>query len=80
MVAIRLMRAGKRHRPFYKVIAIDKSKPRDSRFLDQIGYYDPIPEQMELKIDLEKYEKWIKVGAKPSETVKSLIKKVKSEN
>ena len=80
MVAIRLMRGGRKHRPFYKVIAIDKSRPRDSRFLEQLGYYDPLTKESVVKIDLEKYNDWIKKGAKPSQTVKSLIKKVKAHN
>ena len=80
MVAIRLMRAGKRHNAFYKVVAISKSRPRESRFIEQLGYYDPIPDESVIKIDMKKYENWIKKGAKPSQTVKSLIKKVKSDN
>jgi len=80
MVAIRLMRAGKKHFPFYKVVAINKSRPRDSRFIEQLGYYDPVPDKSVVKIDLEKYNQWINKGAKPSQTVKSLIKKVKTDS
>lgn len=80
MVSIRLTRCGKRHRPFYRIIAIDKSKPRDSRYLDLLGHYDPMPDESIVKIDLNKYDKWIKKGAKPTQTVKSLIKKVNTDN
>lgn len=80
MVAIRLMRAGKKHQAFYKIVAIDKSRPRDSRFLDQLGYYDPMSEKSVIKIDIDKYGEWIKKGAKPSQTVRSIIKKVKTDH
>ena len=80
MVTIRLTRCGKKHRPFYRIIAIDKKKPRDSRYLDLLGHYDPMSDESIIKIDLEKYHEWIKKGAKPSQTVKSLIKKINSDN
>ncbi len=79
MVAIRLTRMGTKHRPFYRVVAVDKEKPRESRFIELIGYYNPMTNPAEIKIDLKKYEEWIKKGAKPSQTVRSLIKKVKSD-
>lgn len=79
MVAIRLTRMGTKHRPFYRVVAVDKEKPRESKFIEQIGYYNPMTNPAEIKIDLKKYEEWIKKGAKPSQTVRSLIKKVKSD-
>jgi len=80
MVVIRLTRMGTKHKPFYRVIAIDKRKPRESRYIEKIGHYNPMPETPEIKIDMEKYNKWIKLGAKPSATVKSLIKKTNTEN
>ncbi len=80
MVSIRLTRLGTKHRPFYRVVATDSRKPRESRYIDLIGYYNPMRETPELNIDLEKYNKWINIGAKPSATVKSLIKKVKTDN
>jgi len=79
MVAIRLTRMGTKHRPFYRVVAVDKEKPRESKFIELIGYYNPMTNPAEIKIDLKKYEDWIKKGAKPSQTVRSLIKKVKSD-
>ena len=80
MVMIRLTRGGTKHRPYYRIVAIDKRRPRESRFIDLIGHYNPMREQPEIKVDFNKYNEWIKKGAKPSHTVKSLIKKVKSDN
>jgi small subunit ribosomal protein S16 len=80
MVAIRLTRAGTKHRPFYRIVAIDKERPRESRYIDLIGLYNPMVDPAEIKIDLDKYKEWIGKGAKPSTTVKSLIKKVSSDN
>lgn len=80
MVAIRLTRAGTKHRPFYRIVAIDKERPRESRYIDLLGHYNPMAEPAEIKIDLNKYNEWIGKGAKPSTTVKSLIKKVSSDN
>ncbi len=80
MVVIRLTRLGTKHRPFYRVVATDKRRPRESRYIDLIGYYNPMLENADIKIDLDKYNEWIKKGAKPSPTVKSLIKKVNSDN
>ncbi len=80
MVVIRLTRLGTKHRPFYRIVATDKRKPRESRYIDLLGYYNPMLETADIKIDLNKYDEWIKKGAKPSPTVKSLIKKVNSDN
>ncbi|UCH96862.1 MAG: 30S ribosomal protein S16 [Candidatus Aminicenantes bacterium] len=80
MVVIRLTRGGTKHRPYYRIVAIDKRRPRESRYIDLIGHYNPMREQPEIKVDFNKYNEWIKKGAKPSHTVKSLIKKVKSDN
>jgi small subunit ribosomal protein S16 len=80
MVVIRLSREGTKHRPFYRIVAIDRRRPRESRYIDLIGCYNPIPEKPEIKINVNKYNEWIQKGAKPSTTVKSLIKKVNSDN
>jgi small subunit ribosomal protein S16 len=80
MVVIRLTRGGTKHRPFYRIVAMDKRRPRESRYIDLIGHYNPMREQPEIRVDFDKYNEWIKKGAKPSETVKSLIKKVKPDN
>jgi small subunit ribosomal protein S16 len=71
---------GTKHRPFYRIVATDKRKPRESRYIDLIGHYNPMLENTDIKVDLVKYNEWIKKGAIPSPTVKSLIKKVNSDN
>jgi small subunit ribosomal protein S16 len=71
---------GTKHRPFYRIVAIDKERARDSRYIDLIGHYNPMTEPAEIKFDVEKYNEWINKGAKPSLTVKSLLKKFKSDN
>ncbi len=81
MVAIRLTRAGTKHRPFYRIVAIDRERPRESRYIDLLGHYNPMSDPAEIKLDVEKYNDWIKKGAKPSQTVRSLLKRVlRSEN
>lgn len=74
-VKIRLHRAGQKHRPFYRVVVADSRSPRDGRFIETVGYYDPMPETTVLKLDTERVEHWMSKGATPSVTVKSLIKK-----
>jgi small subunit ribosomal protein S16 len=72
-VAIRLSRQGSKKRPFYRVVAAEKSAPRDGRFIEQIGIYDPRTKL--LRIDRDRYTHWVKSGALPSDTVTSLAKK-----
>lgn len=72
-VAIRLARQGAKKRPFYRVVAADKRDPRDGRFIEQLGTYDPRVKQF--TIDGDKYDAWLKNGAQPSETVAQLVKK-----
>ena len=74
-VKMRLTRLGAKKAPFYRVIVADSRSPRDGRFIDEIGYYNPLTEPAEIKIDAEKAKKWIANGAQPTETVKSLLKK-----
>lgn len=74
-VKMRLRRLGAKKAPFYRVIVADSRSPRDGRFIDEIGYYNPLTEPAEIKIDAEKAKKWIANGAQPTETVKSLLKK-----
>ena len=74
-VKIRLRRMGQKKAPFYRVVVADSRYPRDGRFIEEIGYYNPITEPAEIKIDAEKAKKWISNGAQPTETVKSLLKK-----
>ncbi len=72
---IRLRRMGAKKAPFYRVIVADARSPRDGRFIEEIGYYNPISEPTEVKINEEQALKWLNNGAEPSETVKQLLKK-----
>ncbi len=74
MVKIRLRRAGAKKQPFYRVIVADERSPRNGRFIDEIGYYNPLGNS-EIKIDATKAQEWIAKGAQPTETVKALLKK-----
>ena len=74
-VKIRLKRIGAKKTPFYRVVVADSRYPRNGRFTEEIGYYDPMKTPAEIKLDNEKVEKWLKNGAQPTETVKSLIAK-----
>jgi small subunit ribosomal protein S16 len=74
-VKLRLKRMGAKKKPFYRIIASDSRSPRDGRFIDEIGYYNPTVDPPEIKIDSEKAQKWIKSGAQPTDTVRSLMKK-----
>ena len=74
-VKIRLRRMGAKKAPFYRVVVADSRFPRDGRFIEEIGYYDPTKESAVVKIDAEKAQKWIANGAQPTDTVKALLKK-----
>jgi len=78
MVALRLQRKGTKNRPYYKIVVADKRSPRDGRYIEQIGTYDPLVEGENWKIDIEKADKWIGDGAQPSDTVRDIIKKAKA--
>ncbi|MBQ8276636.1 MAG: 30S ribosomal protein S16 [Clostridia bacterium] len=75
MVKMRLRRMGAKKAPFYRVVIADGRSPRDGRFIDEIGYYNPLTNPIEIKIDAEKAKTWLANGAQPTETVKSLLKK-----
>lgn len=75
MVKIRLRRDGAKKAPYYNIVVADSRYPRDGRFIEEIGAYDPMKEPVLIKIDTEKYEAWIKKGAKPTETVRALFNK-----
>ncbi len=75
MVKIRLKRIGAHKKPFYRIVVSDSRSPRDGRFIEEIGYYNPISEPKVIKIDSEKAQKWLATGAQPTETVKTLFKK-----
>ena len=74
-VKIRLKRLGAKKTPFYRVVVADERSPRDGKFIEEIGYYNPLTNPVDIKIDAEKASKWIKNGAQPTETVRSLLKK-----
>ena len=74
-VKIRLRRIGAKKAPFYRVVVADSRYPRDGRFIEEIGYYDPTKEPAIVNIDAEAAKKWIGNGAQPTDTVKALLKK-----
>ena len=74
-VKIRLKRIGAKKVPFYRVVVADERSPRDGKFIDEIGYYNPLTDPADIKINAEKATKWIANGAQPTETVRTLLKK-----
>ncbi|MDU7337392.1 MAG: 30S ribosomal protein S16 [Clostridium sp.] len=74
-VKIRLRRMGAKKAPFYRIVVADSRFPRDGRFIEEIGYYNPMEEPSVVKVDAEKAKKWISNGAQPTDTVKALFKK-----
>ena len=72
-VKLRLKRGGSKQRPFYRIVAADSRFPRDGRFIDSIGTYNPIPAEYEVSIDEEKAMYWLSNGAQPTDTVRSLL-------
>ena len=74
-VKIRLKRLGSKKNPFYRVVVADERSPRDGRFIEEIGYYNPLTNPVDIKIDAEKATKWLVNGAQPTETVRTLLKK-----
>ena len=74
-VKIRLRRMGAKKAPFYRVVVADSRFPRDGRFIEEIGYYNPLTDPADIKINAEKATKWINNGAQPTETVRTLLKK-----
>ena len=74
-VKIRLKRMGAKKAPFYRVVVADSRYPRDGRFIEEVGTYNPLMNPSEFKVDAEKIQKWIKNGAQPTDTVRALLKK-----
>ncbi len=74
-VKIRLRRMGAKKAPFYRVVVADSRFPRDGRFIEEIGYYNPTKDPADVKIDADKAKNWIANGAQPTDTVKALLKK-----
>lgn len=75
MVKIRLRRMGAKKAPFYRIVVADSRAPRDGAFIEELGYYNPLVNPAEIKVDGEKANEWIKKGAQPTETVRALLKK-----
>ena len=75
MVKIRLRRMGAKKAPFYRIVVADSRYPRDGRFIEEIGTYNPVVKPAELKVDVDRAQAWIKTGAQPTETVRDLLKK-----
>ena len=74
-VKIRLRRMGAKKAPFYRIVVADSRSPRDGRFIEEIGYYNPLTNPAEVKVDADKAQDWIAKGAQPTDTVKALLKK-----
>ena len=75
MVKIRLRRMGAKKAPFYRIVVADSRYPRDGRFIEEIGIYNPTVTPSELKVDTDRAQAWIRTGAQPTETVRALLKK-----
>lgn len=75
MVKLRLRRMGAKKAPFYRIVVADSAAPRDGAFIEEIGYYNPLTNPVEMVVDNEKAVAWIKKGAQPTETVRALLKK-----
>jgi len=74
-VVLRLKRVGTTKRPIYRIVATDSRSPRDGRFIEEIGQYDPTKKPASIKVNKERVDYWLKVGAKPSPTISKLLKK-----
>ena len=75
MVKIRMKRMGMKKEPFYRIVVIDSRSARDGRAIEELGYYNPVSEPSELKVNAERAKYWLGVGAQPSDTVRGLLKK-----
>ena len=75
MVKIRLKRMGMKKHPFYRIVVADERSPRDGRFIEEIGYYNPMTQPAQIKVDNEKAQDWMKKGAQPTDTVRVLLTK-----
>ena len=75
MVKMRLKRMGMKKKPFYRVVVADERSPRDGRFIEEIGYYDPTKNPSVVSIDADKAKQWLSNGAQPTDTVRVLLKK-----
>ena len=78
MVVIRLARGGAKKRPYYRVVVADRRMPRDGRYIERVGNFDPRVEEAQINLKLDRIDYWLKTGAKPSDTVKSLVKRFRA--
>ena len=78
MVKIRLRRVGAKKAPFYRIVVADSRSPRNGRFIEEIGTYDPMADSGKIKVDMERAKYWIANGAQPTDTVRGLLKKVEA--
>ena len=76
MVKIRLRRMGAKKAPYYRIVVADSRSPRDGRFIEELGVYDPMADGEKIKVDMERAKYWISNGAQPTDTVRGLLKKV----
>lgn len=79
MVRIRLTRLGAKKKPFYRLIATDQRSPRDGRFIEQLGWFDPVKTPKQMKLKLDRIDYWISVGAQPTDTAQALITKFRAQ-
>ncbi|HLZ51079.1 MAG TPA: 30S ribosomal protein S16 [Candidatus Acidoferrum sp.] len=77
MLTIRLSRIGKKKKPFYRVVVIERTRPRDGRVVEAVGTYDPLKKPAEIKLNADRIKHWLGVGAQPSDTVRSFIRQQK---
>ena len=75
MVKIRLKRMGAKKRPFYRLVVADSRSPRDGKFIEEIGYYDPLPNPATVRIDVDKVHEWMRKGARPSDVARKLLER-----
>ena len=78
MVKIRLRRMGAKKAPYYRIVVADSRSPRDGRFIEELGVYDPMADGEKIKVDMERAKYWIANGAQPTDTVRGLLKKIKA--
>ena len=78
MVKIRLRRMGAKKAPYYRIVVADSRSPRDGRFIEEIGLYDPMADGEKIKVDMERAKSWISNGAQPTDTVRGLLKKIEA--
>ena len=78
MVKIRLRRMGAKKAPYYRIVVADSRSPRDGRFIEELGVYDPMADSEKIKVDMERAQYWIANGAQPTDTVRGLLKKVEA--